>query len=87
MLNWSVSLRALVYLRQIARELKRSNDLTATRLSIEHPGVYKAMVNPKKGKVRLAEISTPTIEERNKVYWETQAATAPRPLDPDDNPY
>lgn len=69
MFNGFSSLRALVYLRRIARELHRANDLAEARLAIEHPAHYKSRVKLRqKGPAKLGEISTAKIEEWNKNY-------------------
>lgn len=71
MFSGFIGLRALVYLRSIARELKRANDLSELRLSTEHPGVYKSRIvaATRKGPVKGGGISTGNVEEWNK-KWE-----------------
>lgn len=59
--------RVLVYLRRIARELQRSNEIAEARLSADAPMLYRsyrAGAIPKTPKI--AEIHTPTTEEWNK---------------------
>lgn len=67
------TLKALVFLRAIARELKRSNDLAQLRLSIEHPSEYKAKVVNRKGLKRRGEISQASIENWNEKYRQTHS--------------
>lgn len=59
--------RILVYLRRIARELQRSNEIAEARLSAEYPMLYRsyrAGVVPKTPK--MVEITIPTTEDWNK---------------------
>jgi hypothetical protein len=62
-----VTPRILVYLRQIARELARANDLTEAGLTLTDPKwkLKMGMNAPK-----LTEITVPEIEDWNKAYFE-----------------
>jgi hypothetical protein len=59
--------RILVYLRQIARELKRSNDLAEAGLQLEDP---KWRVKVGVERTKMVEVVTPSVEDWNKVYRE-----------------
>ena len=64
------SLRVLVYLRQISRELKRANDISEARLANELPQQFRTYKAGKVGKQsKLAQVSSPTVAEWNK-RWE-----------------
>ncbi len=57
--------RILVYLKRIANELKRGNDLVEYRLKLEHPEYRKLEL---KSRPKLSELVTPTVEDINKAY-------------------
>lgn len=57
--------RAFANLRRIALELKRANDLTESRLSLEHPDWKKRARTAK-----LVVHSTASVENWNKRYAE-----------------
>ena len=62
----SVGSRILVFLRQISRELKRSNDLSEARMWLDDPK-WKAKVDEKPTK--MAEIVRPSVKDWNEEYW------------------
>ncbi len=59
--GWGISLRMLVYLRTIARELTRANDLAEYRLKREYPDYRKLELNRKTPK--LVDIDKPTAAD------------------------
>jgi len=61
-------LRIVVYLKHIANELKRANDLTEYRLKLEHPEYRKLELKHRTPK--LAGMDTPTVEDINSAYEE-----------------
>jgi hypothetical protein len=60
------SARILIHLKHISAELKRANDLTESRLKLEHPEYRK--LEPKAGTRKLVHLEAPTVEELNKAY-------------------
>ena len=60
------SLRVLGYMKRIAAELKRSNDIAEYRLRMDHPGYRKLELKVRTPK--LAELEAPTVDEINKAY-------------------
>lgn len=62
------SIRALVYLRQIARELKRANDLAEVRLALEYPAWGREHKVRTGRTARVASISVASVEDWNKRY-------------------
>ena len=81
-------MRALVLLRQIARELARANELTELRLEIEHSAWYKArVIGKQKGPAKSGKkgndsfVSTPSVAQWNELYSKLH------PPEDVDNPY
>jgi hypothetical protein len=60
-------LRAVVYLKKIYSELKRSNDLSEARLRLEFPAWRKSDGEINKTP-KLMHIDNPSIEDWNKHY-------------------
>ncbi len=60
--------RILIYLKHIAFELKRANDLSESRLRLEHPEYRRLEPKAKTVTRKLVELETPTVEELNKQY-------------------
>ena len=56
-------MRQLAYLKRIANELKRGNDIAEYRLRIDHPGYRKLELKQRTPK--LAELEAPTVDEIN----------------------
>ena len=65
-------LRVLVYLKRIAAELHRSNELAEQRLKFDYPAYKKLDLKPKPRV--LADMYEPTVEEWDKTYEENVAA-------------
>jgi hypothetical protein len=60
------SARILIHLKHISYELKRANDLSESRLRLEHPEYRK--LEPKATTRKLVALEAPTVEELNKAY-------------------
>lgn len=56
--------RVLVYLRRVARELSRANDLAKARLDLEHPDWARRVRGP--AKLRVAGVAS--VDAWNKRY-------------------